>query len=110
MSQVTRIELEDRRAQQVLLVYVGGYYYAVPAPELFSRHTGVCRILGDKNQRSVEHCLQVPNNKLWTLSVICPATNRFVRVLTGWRFLANRFSGIGGIGVAPRPGREPSAM
>ena len=59
MSQISRIELDDRRAQQVLLVQLDGFYYAVPAPELFSRHTGVCRIIGDKNQRSVEHCLQV---------------------------------------------------
>jgi len=67
MSQVSRIELDDRRAQQVLLVYLGGFYYAVPAPELFSRHTGVCRVIGDKNQRSVEHCLQV--------CVLAPAGN-----------------------------------
>lgn len=54
-----RIFVDDRRAQQLLVSYVGDDFYVVPAPELFSRHTGACRILGDKNQRTTEYALQV---------------------------------------------------
>lgn len=56
---VTRIYVDDRRAQQLLITHVAGEYYVVPAPELFSRHTGACRVLGDKNQKGVDYELQV---------------------------------------------------
>lgn len=61
---LNRIFVDDRRAQQLLISYVAGNYYVVPAPELFSRHTGACRVLGDKNQRSVEYELQVREGRL----------------------------------------------
>jgi hypothetical protein len=59
MSTVPRIFVEDRRAQQLLVTHVGGHYYVTPSPEFFSRHTGVCRVLGDKNVRSSDYHLQV---------------------------------------------------
>eukprot|EP00624_Nannochloropsis_granulata_P002329 evm.model.NODE_21835_length_16977_cov_23.215704.8 len=54
-----RISIDDRRAQQLLVSCVGEDYYVVPAPELFSRHTGTCRVLGDKHQRTTDYRLQV---------------------------------------------------
>lgn len=54
-----RIQIDDRRAQQLLVSFVGEDYYVVPSPELFSRHTGTCRVLGDKHQRSMDYPLQV---------------------------------------------------
>jgi hypothetical protein len=56
---VPRLYVEDRRAQQLLITQVGEDYYVVPSPELFSRHTGTCRVLGDKHQRAADHALQV---------------------------------------------------
>jgi hypothetical protein len=54
-----RIPIDDRRAQQLMVVCVGEDYYLVPAPELFSRHTGTCRVLGDKHQRTMDYHLEV---------------------------------------------------
>ncbi|GAB5030825.1 fha domain protein [Nannochloropsis oceanica] len=54
-----RISIDDRRAQQLLVSCVGEDYYVAPAPELFSRHTGTCRVLGDKHQRTTDYRLQV---------------------------------------------------
>lgn len=51
--------MEDRRAQQLLITQVGEDYFVTPSPELFSRHTGTCRVLGDKHQRAADHPLQV---------------------------------------------------
>ncbi len=56
---LARIQIDDRRAQQLLVSCVGNEYYVVPAPELFSRHTGTCRVLGDKHQRTTDYQLQV---------------------------------------------------
>ena len=56
---LSRIQIDDRRAQQLLVSCVGEDYYVVPAPELFSRHTGTCRVLGDKHQRTTDYQLQV---------------------------------------------------
>lgn len=41
------------------MAHVGEDYFVVPSPELFSRHTGTCRVLGDKHQRAADHPLQV---------------------------------------------------
>lgn len=54
-----RFYVEDRRAQQLLVTHVGDDYFVTPSPELFSRHTGTCRVLGDKHQRAADHPLQV---------------------------------------------------
>ena len=54
-----RFHVEDRRAQQLLITQVGEDYFVTPSPELFSRHTGTCRVLGDKHQRAADHLLQV---------------------------------------------------
>ena len=66
MQSLQRIPVDDRRAQQLLVLCVGGDYFVVPSPELFSRHTGACRVLGDKNQRGMDYQLQV--RSVWSRS------------------------------------------
>jgi len=57
---IPRIPLHDSRAHQ-LFVFRSGYgrYYAVPAPDYFSRYSGTCLMLGDKHHESIEYSLQV---------------------------------------------------
>lgn len=54
-----RYELSDTRACQLLVTTHGGSYWAVPAPEAFSRHSGTCRLLGDRKHPLASHTLQV---------------------------------------------------
>ena len=54
-----RYELSDTRACQLLVTTHGGSYWAVPAPEAFSRHSGTCRLLGDRKHPLAPHILQV---------------------------------------------------
>ena len=42
------ISLGDSRAHKLLVVHANGWH-AIPAPETFSRHSGTCVILGDRN-------------------------------------------------------------
>eukprot|EP00596_Hydrurales_sp_CCMP1899_P000354 CAMPEP_0119040282 /NCGR_PEP_ID=MMETSP1177-20130426/10155_1 /TAXON_ID=2985 /ORGANISM="Ochromonas sp, Strain CCMP1899" /LENGTH=941 /DNA_ID=CAMNT_0007005183 /DNA_START=421 /DNA_END=3246 /DNA_ORIENTATION=+ len=42
------ISLGDSRAHKLMVVYSNGWH-AIPAPETFSRHSGTCIILGDRN-------------------------------------------------------------
>mmetsp|Transcript_7584 Transcript_7584/g.15258 ORF Transcript_7584/g.15258 Transcript_7584/m.15258 type:complete len:476 (+) Transcript_7584:870-2297(+) len=54
-----RYELSDTRACQLLVTTHGGSYYAVPSPEAFSRHSGTCRLLGDRKHPLAPHVLAV---------------------------------------------------
>lgn len=56
---VTRVTVGDKRAQQVLVAWADGKFYAVPSRQSFSRHLGVCLILGDKTARGPRHTLKV---------------------------------------------------
>lgn len=44
----SEIQLPDTRAHKILVAYCKGWY-AIPSPEVFSRHSGTCLILGDRN-------------------------------------------------------------
>ncbi|GMI07981.1 hypothetical protein TrLO_g91 [Triparma laevis f. longispina] len=54
-----RYELTDARACQLLVVSHLDSFWAVPAPEAFSRHSGTCRMLGDRNHTASTHQLGV---------------------------------------------------
>ena len=54
-----RYELSDTRACQLLVTTHGKSFYVVPAPEAFSRHSGTCRLLGDRKHPPAPHTLQV---------------------------------------------------
>lgn len=54
-----RYELSDTRACQLLVTTHNKSYYVVPAPEAFSRHSGTCRLLGDRKHPVASHTLQV---------------------------------------------------
>eukprot|EP00584_Thalassiosira_punctigera_P011050 CAMPEP_0172527392 /NCGR_PEP_ID=MMETSP1067-20121228/2089_1 /TAXON_ID=265564 ORGANISM="Thalassiosira punctigera, Strain Tpunct2005C2" /NCGR_SAMPLE_ID=MMETSP1067 /ASSEMBLY_ACC=CAM_ASM_000444 /LENGTH=642 /DNA_ID=CAMNT_0013311127 /DNA_START=125 /DNA_END=2053 /DNA_ORIENTATION=+ len=54
-----RYELSDTRACQLLVTTHGKSFWVVPAPEAFSRHSGTCRLLGDRKHPPVAHSLQV---------------------------------------------------
>lgn len=41
------------------MAYADGRFWAVPSRQIFSRHLGVCLILGDKSVRGGKHKLQV---------------------------------------------------
>ena len=56
---VTRVTVGDKRAQQVLVTWADGRFWAVPSRQSFSRHLGVCLILGDKTSRGRKHTLKV---------------------------------------------------
>jgi len=56
---VTRVTVGDKRAQQVLVTWTDGRFWAVPSRQSFSRHLGVCLILGDKTSRGRKHTLKV---------------------------------------------------
>jgi len=56
---LTRYELADSRACQLLVTTHGKSFYVVPAPEAFSRHSGTCRLLGDRKHPPTPHTLQV---------------------------------------------------
>ena len=50
--------LNDSRAQQVLVTYMGGWH-AIPTPDIFSRHTGTCILIGDKATPSCQYQLKL---------------------------------------------------
>jgi len=54
-----RYELSDTRACQLLVTTHHKSYWVVPAPEAFSRHSGTCRLLGDRKHAVANHTLQV---------------------------------------------------
>lgn len=54
-----RYELSDSRACQLLVTTHGKNFWVVPAPEAFSRHSGTCRLLGDRKHPPASHTLQV---------------------------------------------------
>lgn len=54
-----RYELSDTRACQLLVTTHGKSFWVVPAPEAFSRHSGTCRLLGDRKHPPAPHTLQV---------------------------------------------------
>ena len=54
-----RYELSDTRACQLLVTTHHKSFWVVPAPEAFSRHSGTCRLLGDRKHPPVAHTLQV---------------------------------------------------
>lgn len=54
-----RYELSDTRACQLLVTTHSKSFWVVPAPEAFSRHSGTCRLLGDRKHPPAPHSLQV---------------------------------------------------
>ena len=54
-----RYELSDTRACQLLVTTHAKSFWVVPAPEAFSRHSGTCRLLGDRKHPPSSHTLQV---------------------------------------------------
>ncbi len=54
-----RYELSDSKACQLLVTTHGKNFWVVPAPEAFSRHSGTCRLLGDRKHPQAPHTLQV---------------------------------------------------
>lgn len=54
-----RYELSDTRACQLLVTTHHKSFWVVPAPEAFSRHSGTCRLLGDRKHPPASHGLQV---------------------------------------------------
>jgi len=54
-----RYELSDTRACQLLVTTHGKSFWVVPAPEAFSRHSGTCRLLGDRKHAPASHTLRV---------------------------------------------------
>lgn len=56
-----RYELADTRASQLLVTSHNKSFWVVPAPneEAFSRHSGTCRLLGDRKHPPTNHTLQV---------------------------------------------------
>jgi hypothetical protein len=56
---LARYELQDTRACQLLVTTHGKNFWVVPAPEAFSRHSGTCRLLGDRKHPPAPHTLQV---------------------------------------------------
>ena len=54
-----RYELSDTRACQLLVTTHSKNFWVVPAPEAFSRHSGTCRLLGDRKHPPAAHTLQV---------------------------------------------------
>ena len=54
-----RYELSDTRACQLLVTTHHKSFWVVPAPEAFSRHSGTCRLLGDRKHPPTAHTLRV---------------------------------------------------
>jgi len=54
-----RYELSDTRASQLLITSHNKSFYVIPAPEAFSRHSGTCRLLGDRKHSPTNHVLKV---------------------------------------------------
>lgn len=56
---LNRYELADTRACQLLVTSHAKSFWVVPAPEAFSRHSGTCRLLGDRKHAPTAHTLHV---------------------------------------------------
>lgn len=56
-----KYELADTRATQLLVTSHNKSFWVVPSPneEAFSRHSGTCRLLGDRKHQHTNHTLQV---------------------------------------------------
>lgn len=54
-----RYELSDTRASQLLITSHAKSFYVIPAPEAFSRHSGTCRLLGDRKHAPTLHTLRM---------------------------------------------------
>eukprot|EP01031_Cornospumella_fuschlensis_P038590 gene38590-46914_t len=50
--------IPDSRAHKLLITYVQGWHL-VPFPEVFSRHSGTCVIVGDRNTPSLSYAIKV---------------------------------------------------
>lgn len=50
--------LGDSRASQLLITYIDGWY-AIPSPEVFSRHSSTCLVVGDKNYQGSPYALKL---------------------------------------------------
>lgn len=59
---------------QVLVAYADGRFWAVPSRQVFSRHLGVCLILGDKTVRGSKHKLRVGHGMIHAHSVWSPSS------------------------------------
>jgi hypothetical protein len=51
----TDIKLEDSRAHKLLIVYSENKWNAIPSTEVFSRYSGTCVILGDRNRSTLQN-------------------------------------------------------
>merc|ERR1711988_4125 len=51
--------LVDPRAEQIVVTSAGKSFWIIPSTHSFSRHSGVCALLGDKNIKPIPHQLQV---------------------------------------------------
>merc|ERR1712070_81029 len=58
-NDVERVTLVDPRAEQVVITSTGSKVWVLPSTHSFSRHSGVCVVLGDKNIKAVPHQLKV---------------------------------------------------
>jgi pSer/pThr/pTyr-binding forkhead associated (FHA) protein len=58
LSKPATIKILDNRASQVLVMYLGGWH-AIPTPDIFSRHSGTCMLVGDKYNPSEKYPLQL---------------------------------------------------
>lgn len=54
----SEIPIPDSRAHKVLVTHIDKWY-AIPAPEVFSRHSGTCLILGDRTHTSPPYSLKL---------------------------------------------------
>lgn len=52
------VPLLDSRATQLLITYCHGWY-AITAPEIFSRHSGTCVIIGDRSSAEQSHPIKI---------------------------------------------------
>lgn len=50
--------IPDSRAHKLLITYVQGWHL-VPFPEVFSRHSGTCVIVGDRNTPTLSYSVKV---------------------------------------------------
>lgn len=53
------ISLLDSRAHQLLVSYANGGWHAISSPEIFSRHSGTCIIIGDRQNPGPPYKVQL---------------------------------------------------
>eukprot|EP01039_Chlorochromonas_danica_P000831 gene831-904_t len=54
----TEVLVPDSRAHKLLVTYCQGWQL-IPFPEVFSRHSGTCVIVGDRNMTSIQYPIKV---------------------------------------------------